>query len=285
MEKEKLRKIAISLIVIAMFAGAFTGNASGLGMLDKNFGDVEQGRTYTEAVNVITSEMDFDNNFVMEKSGELADWIDVSPTEFDLKAGESQILTVTLTVPEDAKLGEYTGAITAAGQKTAPAPGETEGGTGVGYKVATKSRLRATVIKPGAVEAVAILSVIAPKRVEPGSAAKFDVAIKNTGNIYTTATPTLTISKGTETVATIPGVAMELKVDEEKTAKLYWDAQEEGTYTAVVAVTCGETTTTSDTISIEVGGSPLPGVAVAAILAAAIVILAAVVLLRRRRKG
>jgi len=285
MEKEKLRKIAISLIVIAMFAGAFTGNACGLGMLDKNFGDVEQGRTYTETVKVITSELDFDNHFVIEKEGVLADWLVVSPMEFDLEAGESQILIVTLTVPEDAKLGEYTGAITAAGQKTAPAPGETEGGTGVGYKVATKSRLRATVIKPGAIESVAILSVIAPKRVEPCSAAKFDVTIKNTGNIYTTASPALTISKGAETVATIPGVAMELSVDEEKTTKLYWDAQEEGTYTAVVAVTCGETTATSEPISIKVGGSPLPSVAVAAMLAAVIVILAAFVLLRQKRKG
>ena len=283
MEK-KLRKIAISLIAIAMFAGAFTGNASGLGMLDKNFGDVEQGRTYTETVKVITSELDFDNNFVIEKSGELADWIDVSPTEFDLKAGESQILTVTLTVPEDAKLGEYTGAITAAGQKTAPAPGETEGGTGVGYKVATKSRLRATVIKPGAIEAVTILSVIAPKRVEPGSAAKFDVTIKNTGNIYTTASPTLTVSKGAETVATIPGLPVELSVDEEKTAKLYWDAQEEGTYTAVVAVTCGETTTEAEPISIEVGkgGFSIPSMPAFAVVAS-ILAAFAFALLRRKR--
>ena len=283
MEK-KLRKIAISLFVIAMFIATFAGTVSGLGMLDLDFGDVEQGRTYTETVNVITSELDFDNHFVVEKSGELAAWIDVSPTEFDLKAGDTQTLTVMLTVPEDAKLGEYTGAITAAGQKAAPAPGASPGGAAVGYKVATKSNLRATVIKPGAIEAVAILSVIAPKRVEPGSAAKFDVAIKNTGNIYTTASPTLTISKGAETVATIPGVAMELKVDEEKTAKLYWDAQEEGTYTAVVAVTCGETTTESEPITIEVskGGFLIPSVpafaAIAAILAAF-----AFALLRRKR--
>jgi uncharacterized membrane protein len=280
MEK-MLRKIAIALFVIAIF----TGTASGLGMLDLSFGDVEQGRAYTGSVDIITSEMDFDNNFVIEKSGELADWIDVSPTEFDLNAGDTQTLTVTLTVPEDAKLGEYTGAIKAVGQRTVPTAEEPAGGAGVGYKVAVKSRLRATVVKPGAVEAVTILSVIVPKRVEPGSAAKFDVAIKNTGNIPTTASPALTISKGTETVATIPGVAIELSVDEEKTAKLYWDAQEEGTYTAVVAVTCGETTTISDPIRIKVGGGASAFVAVAAILAVVIVILAAFVLLRRRQKG
>ena len=151
----------------------------------------------------------------------------------------------------------------------------------MGYKVATKSKLRATVIKPGAVEAVTILSVDVPKRVKPGSVAKFDVQIKNTGNVPATASPTLTISKGAEAVATIPGVPVELSVDEEKTVKLYGEAQEKGFYTAVVAVTCGETTTTSDPVSIEVGKSSIPAVPAFAVVAA---ILAAVLLLRLKRK-
>ena len=280
----QIRKIAIALIVIAMFAGAFIGTASALGMLNLDFGDVEQGMTYTEAVDIITSERDFDNYFVVEKSGELAEWIDVSPMDFDLEAGNTQTLTVTLTVPEDAKLSDYTGVIKAAGQRTVPTAEEPAGGAGVGYKVAVKSKLRATVIKPGAVEAVSILSLTAPKRVSPGSATKFDVAIKNTGNIPTTASPTLTVSKGAEKVATIPGLPVELSVGEEKTAKLYWDAQEQGTYTAVVAVTCGEKTTTSGPINIKVGkgGFLIPAVLAFTVVAA---VLAAVVLLRRRRKG
>jgi hypothetical protein len=280
----QIRKIAIALIVIAMFAGAFIGTASALGMLNLDFGDVEQGMTYTETVNVITSERDFDNYFVVEKSGELAEWIDVSPMDFDLEAGNTQTLTVTLTVPEDAKLSDYTGVIKAAGQRTVPTAEEPAGGAGVGYKVAVKSKLRATVIKPGAVEAVSILGLTAPKRASPGSATKFDVAIKNTGNIPTTASPTLTVSKGGDTVATIPGLPVELSVDEEKTAKLYWDAQETGTYTVVAAVTCGEKITTSDPISIKVGkgGFLIPAVLAFAVVAA---VLVAVVLLRRRRKG
>jgi uncharacterized membrane protein len=275
--QKMLRKMAIALFVIAIF----TGTGSGLGMHDKNFGNVEQGRTYTGTVDIITSEMDFDNDFAIEKSGELADWIDVSPTEFDLKAGNTQTLTVTLTVPEDAKLGEYTGVIKAAGQRTVPTAEEPTGGAGVGYKVAVKSRLRATVIKPGAVEAVTILSADAPKRVDPGSVAKFNVLIKNTGNVPATASPTLTVSKAAETIATIPSVPIELSVDEEKTVKLYWEAPETGLYTAVVAVTCGETTTTYDPISIEVGKSSIPAVPAFAVVAA---ILAAVLLLRLRLK-
>jgi len=277
-----LRRIVIIGIVLA----ALIGNVNALGMPDVDFGQVEQGKTYIQTATVVTSPGGFDNYFIMEKAGTLADWITISTLEFDLKAGDTKDITVTLTVPEDAKLGEYTGTLTAVGQKTAPMAGEPAGGTGVGYTIATKSKLRAIVIKPGAIEAVSILSVIAPKRVEPGSAAKFDVAIKNTGNIPATASPTLTVSKGAETVATVPGVAMELKVEDEKTAKLYWDAQEEGTYTAVVAVTCGETTTTSDPVSIEVGkgGFSIPSVPAFGIVAA---IFVAFLLLRlkRRRKG
>lgn len=283
MEK-KLRKILISLVVIAIIA-TFTCTASALGITNVNFGDVEQGKTYNQPALIVTSSAGFDNHFVMEKGGELADWITVSPMEFDLKAGDTKDITVTLTVPEDAKLGSYKGYIRAAGQYTAPAPGETPGGAAVGYKVATRSDVYANVVKPGAVEAVSILSVIAPKRVEPDSTVRLDVTLKNTGNVPATASPTLTVSKGAETIATIPGVAIELSVDEEKTAKLYWDAQEKGTYTAVVAVTCGETTTEAKPISIEVGKGRFsipsePALAVLALILAAFFLLG----LRRKRK-
>lgn len=277
-----VRKIVIISIMCMLFASLFVSTVSGLGMANLNLGDVEQGKTYDITAVVFQSHLDFDNHFIMEKGGELADWISFSPLEFDLAKSESKDIRVILKVPEDAKLGEYHGTITAVGQKTVPSEGG-EGGTTIGFRVATESKIYAKVVKPGAVEAVSILSVIAPKRVEPGSVAKFDVSIKNIGNVPTTASPTLTVSKGAETVATIPGVAIELKVEEEKTAKLYWDAHEKGTYTAVVAVTCGETRTTSEPISIKVGGSTLPlaFVVVTATLVAVIVILA--VVQRRKR--
>ena len=278
-----IRKIVIISLICMLFVSLFVSTVSGLGMTSVNFGDVEQGKTYNTTAVVYQSHLDFGNHFIMEKGGALADWISVSPREFDLAKSESKEISVILKVPEDAKLGEYNGTITAVGQKTVPSEGG-EGGTTIGFRVATVSKIYAKVSKPGAVEAVSILSLTAPKRVSPGSATKFDVAIKNTGNIPTTASPTLTVSKGAETVATIPGLPVELSVDEEKTAKLYWDAQEKGTYTAVAAVTCGEKTTTSDPISITVGksGFLIPTVLAFAVVAA---VLAAVVLLRRRRKG
>ncbi len=66
---------------------------------------------------------------------------------------------------------------------------------------------------------------------------------------------------------------------EEKTAKLYWDAQEEGTYTAVVSIACGGKTVNSEPVSIAVSRS-IPGVQAFAVI---IIILASAALLRRKR--
>ncbi|MBU4374332.1 MAG: hypothetical protein KJ714_07845 [Euryarchaeota archaeon] len=79
-------------------------------------------------------------------------------------------------------------------------------------------------------------------------------------------------------VNVIEGALVGLSVGEEKTARLYWDAQEEGTYTAVVSVACGGKTVNSDPISIAVSRS-LPCVQAFAII---LVILAAALLRRKR---
>jgi hypothetical protein len=266
------------IIIISAVLSVFMGTASGLGITHAGFGDVEQGKTYDIPVIVLTSELDFDNYFIIEIKGDLNEWVSVTPMEFDLPAGESQTLTVNLEVPENARLGEYKGSITAVGQKGVPAPGETSGGAAVGYTIAARSLLSATVTKPGAVESIAITHVDAPARVKPDSVVKFDISIKNTGNVPAIATPTLLISNKAGTTE-IPGVPVELEVGEGTTTKLYWDAQEDGTYTAVVSIVCGGTTVDSDPISITVTDSSLPGMQAYSVI---IAILGAALLLRRR---
>ena len=176
------------------------------------------------------------------------------------------------------------------GQKTAPIGGDSAGGTGVGYTIATESNMLARVVKPGAVEAVSILNVIAPGRVKPDDVATFDVSIKNTGNVPSTVTPALRISRGTETIDTLRGAPTELAVNEAETIKLFWDTRDvpEGTYTAVVELVIlstvnpgDEFTTSSDPISIQVGGFLIHTVLAFAVIAA---IFAAFVLLRQRRR-
>jgi len=266
------------IILISIILLIFTGTASALGITHAGFGNVEQGKSYDIPVTVLTSDRDFDNHFIIEIEGELTDWVSVTPMEFDLPAGENRILTVNLTVPQNARLKEYKGSITAVGQKGVPVAGETPGGAAVGYTIAARSLLSATVIKPGAVESVAITQVYAPGSVEPGSTVKFEISIKNTGNVPAIATPTLLISSDSDTTE-IPGVPIELEVDEERTIKMYWDALEKGTYTAVISITCGGTTINSDPVSITVTDSSLPGMQAYLVI---IAIFGAAVLLRRR---
>ena len=267
-------RILISLLTIVLL----TPLALSLGMPNCSFGQVEQGQTYYATIPVRQSALDFENDFTVETGGEMAGWLKVTPMNFSLGKDESQMLNVTLTVPEDAKLGDYNGTIKAVGHRPVPAPNQTGGGAAVGYTVATLSKIRASVIKPGAVESVAITRIDAPSKAKPDSAVRFDVSIKNTGNIPATASPTLIISKGTDTTE-IPGVPLELSVGEEKTAKLYWDAQEEGTYTAVVSIACGGKTVDSDPISIAVNRS-IPGVQAFAVIT---IILASAALIRRKK--
>jgi hypothetical protein len=268
-----MRRIFISLLTIVLL----TPPALSLGMPDCSFGQVEQGLTYYATIPVRQSALDFENDFTVETGGEMAGWLKVTPMNFSLGKDESQMLNVTLTVPEDAKLGDYNGTIKAVGHRPVPAPNQT-GGAAVGYTVATISKIHASVIKPGAVESIAITRMDAPSKAKPDSAVRFDVSIKNTGNIPATASPTLIISRGADTTE-IPGVPLELNVGEEKTAKLYWDAQEEGTYTAVVSIACGGKTVNSDPISIAVSRS-IPGVQAFAVIT---IILASAALLRRKR--
>ena len=266
------------IVIILLIFSIFTGTASALGITNAGFGNVEQGNTYDIPVTVITSELGFDNHFIIEIEGDLTDWVSVTPMEFDLPSGENQTLTVNLEVPENARLGEYKGSITAVGQKGVPAAGETSGGAGVGYTIAARSILSASVIKPNAVESVSVTHIDAPGSVKPDSVVKFDISIKNTGNVPAIATPTLLISSDSGTTE-IPGVPVELEMDEETTIKLYWDALEKGTYTAVVSIACGGTTINSDPVSITVTDSSLPGMQSYLVM---IAIFGAALLLRRR---
>lgn len=290
-----LKRIFVAVFVMLSVV-ALIGSTYGLGIYSANFGNVEQGKTYTTTTILITSSRDMDNHYVMEKGGDLAAWVTtISPAEFDLAAGSNKEITLTLTVPEDARLGEYEGTVTAVGKRVAGG-GAGAGETGVGYTVATKSRLYASVVKPGAVEAAAITLFKTTKTVAPGDIAKFDIAVKNTGNIPTTAVTSLLITKGEANITTVPGAPMELSVDEEKTVKLFWDTEgvAEGEYTAVASVIAGENLFSSEPVAITVGGvaaevEVVPStytyyIIAIAVVIAIVVIIGVMIFLRRRKR-
>ena len=134
-------------MILLIILSAFAGSASALGISNLDFGDVEQGETYTETIVLVHSPQDFDNLFVIKVDGTIKEWITVSPVEFDLAKGSNQPITINLTVPADSALSEVTATITAVGKKTVPSAETTEGAI-VGYAVATKSKLKANVVKP-----------------------------------------------------------------------------------------------------------------------------------------
>jgi hypothetical protein len=229
-----LRKTLVFLLLSVALAGA----VQALAISNLNFGDVEQGTTYTQPLILANSPQDIDNHFVIELGGALKDWISVSPTEFDLAKGSNQPLAVTLTVPKDAPLGGKTGTITAVGKKIIPAAGGTPGGAAIGYAVAAKSNVLANVVKAGATAAIEITKVETLTEIKPGDIVKFTISAKNAGNVPATGQFSISISRGAAAITTIPGVPVDFGMDAEQTVKLYWDTQgqPEGTYTAVASV-------------------------------------------------
>lgn len=272
----------LKLLLIFIIALALTpSTASALGIQKAEFFNIEQGGVYNITINVYTSYLDFENDYTIETDGEIVSWLDVMPTTFTLKEGEQhQPITLTLTVPKDAKLGDYNSTITAVGHRPVPSGNKsTSSGTGVGYTVATRSQIHAKVVKPGAREIVAIEDIATPNRVSLGEIAGFSAAIRNTGNVPTTAILTLTILQGSNKIAEVPSAPMDLSVGETKKVELFWKPAAEGNYQAVLTSGYGDKTTSSNPISIAVGGSTLPGMQAIVVI---MVILGTAMLIRRR---
>ena len=273
----QLKLLIIFIIALALIPST----ATALGIQKAEFFDVEQDSTYNITIHVYTSYLDFKNDYTIEMDGEIVRWLDVVPTNFTLEEGEqNQPITLTLKVPKDAKLGDYNGTITAVGHRPVPSGNKsTSSGTGVGYTVATMSKIHAKVVKPGAKEIVAIEDIVAPGRISPGEIAGFSAVIRNTGNVPTTAVLTLTIQQDLSKIAEVPSAPLDLAVGETKEVELFWKPAAEGNYQAVLTANYGGKTTNSEPISISVGGSTLPGTQAFMVI---IVILGAAMLFRRR---
>jgi len=284
---EKLIRIVYTLLVLVLIAGS----ASALGISSANFGDVEQGKTYTQTVMLVNSQNDFDNHFVVTVDGTLKDWIKISPAEFDLAKGNVQQITLNLEVPKDAGLGEIRGNVIAEGKKTVPSSEGGGGGANVGYAIATKGTIYANLIKPGAVASVEITGVEIASNVAAGSVAKLTVTSKNSGNVATSANFKLDIKKDGKIVASIPGTPADFAIGEEKTVKLFWDTQgiAEGKYDAIIEATTiarGSEKTTSTVykpVPITIGEDKGNSNILIAVIGIVILIVVIVVVLKRRK--
>lgn len=235
---------------------------SALGISGASFIDVDQGRTYTQTVLLVNSQYDFDNHFVVDIKGDIKNWVEVSPSEFDLKKGEKKEINLTLEIPPDAPLGEITGTITATGSMTAPTSSGTGEQASVGYAIATKSVIYANVVKPGALASIEITDVDAPSSIAPDSVTKITVNAKNNGNVPTSASFKLDIKKGDTLVESIRGSEVDFAIDQENTVKLFWDTTgiDKGKYEAYIEATTiasgaeKTVTATYSPVTITIGG-------------------------------
>ena len=80
-------QVKIVAICLFLMCIACVSTASAFGISGASFGSVEIGNTHNMTVFVLSAPEDFDNHFVMERGGEIADWISFSPEDFDLPAG------------------------------------------------------------------------------------------------------------------------------------------------------------------------------------------------------
>ena len=278
-----IKKTVLVLLLCILFC---ISTASAFGISGASFGSVELGKVHNITVLVYSSEKDFDNHFVMEKGGEIADLISFSPVEFDLPAGETEKVILTLKVPEDTKLGDHSGWIKAAGKK--PVSGASGEGSAIGYTISLKSKTHANFVKQGAVISAIITSFSVPAtKVSPGDILKFDLVVSNNGNVLTTAYPNVTVYKERRKVEEIMCFPEELTVGEEKHVKLFWDTSdaEEGEYTALAFVNAGTEIAQSKPIEITIGKSSPFLPSFDATTAIIIMIIIATILRIRKKRG
>ncbi len=177
---------AAMLAAILAFAVFLSQDAVAVGMSSGTFnwpsGDAQQGGTYTADVLLMNSP-NRDNRFIVTVGGDMGAWVTgISPNNFNLSAGGTRIITLTIQVPSDAALGMRTGTVTATGTQII-------GGGTVGFQEAARGTLYANVIR----------STSAQATTSGGSATASDTS----GASSTTAqTTTSTVSGGASSTTT-----------------------------------------------------------------------------------
>lgn len=217
------------LITMAIFCLILLSpSASALGIERAEFFEVEQGSTQSITISLYTSPSESENEFtyeILSDNQDIHDWVTVSPEKFVMPPGkQSRSITVTLTVPLDATLGDRNGELKYAGSRVS-------GGGTIGYTVATKSVLHFKVVKEGAKKDIDFITLEVKPQILPHEIAKFKTTLKNTGNIPAEFYVSLIIEEDMEEVFKVDSAPMSVDVDLFEDITLYWEPEKEGTYT------------------------------------------------------
>jgi hypothetical protein len=245
----------LTLILLFLFLHVNPVSAVSIGVTEwkLNFGLMNPGETSmlnTTVVNMGDEPIEVD----VRKEGEIAEWIVVSSSAFNMSGREEKTITFTLSVPQtDLEPGDHYCYIVVVGY-----PANVSGGD-VGVRVGNGIRLTAWVQLPGEVVKSGEIIQFKAADVERGQIAEFEVTFQATGTVHVDAFPKVWISRDNAVVDVVEGGKVMVMPGETKKLTAKWNTTDAalGEYQAVVRVFYDNNTTTefSDafTVGVETG--------------------------------
>jgi hypothetical protein len=262
----QLNRLTSLLVAFLVLFGAMTatGDTVGLGISvtpGKFEASIPLGTTYNvpvtvantteQSVHILASLSDFSlsqsGNYEFEKIGtseySLLRWASIRPREFDIPAGTSQQVQLTIAIPSDDKLsGEYAGVVFF---QTRP---ERHGG-GVAFSARVASKFYITIPNTVAVNG-AITKMTSAKA--PGRQV-YRVLFKNVGNTHEYLRGQVTVQKGGTVLYQVPMPDnMLVERGGVRMIELAGKPLEPGTYQAIATIDYGGKTETGGEINFDV---------------------------------
>jgi hypothetical protein len=263
---QQLNRLATLLVALVLLFGGMTtpGDSIGLGITvtpGKFEASIPLGTTYNVpitvtnttdgSVHILTSLSDFGlslgGNYEFERIGtseySLLKWAAVRPREFDIPAGTSQQVQLTIAMPSDDKLsGEYAGVVFF---QTRP---ERHGG-GVAFSARVASKFYITV--PNTVQINGAITKMTSTKA-PGRQI-YRVLFKNSGNAHEYLRGQVTVQKGGNVVYQVPMPDnMLVERGGERLIELSGKGLAPGSYQAIATIDYGGKTETGGEINFDV---------------------------------
>ena len=122
-----------------LFFALIVGNATAYSIHNIDFGYVENGKSYEKDLVISITSKDTDGYYKIDKGGDLAPFLLVTPMEFRLDKGQKQVVKVSL-ITEDLVEGNYTGWIIVRGQEPISSNGM------ISYTISLKSNIKVSIV-------------------------------------------------------------------------------------------------------------------------------------------
>lgn len=245
----------LTLILLFLFLHVSPVSAVSIGVTEwkLDFGLLNPGEVSTQNTTVVNMGDD-PIEVDVRKEGEIAEWIAVSPSAFNMSGREEKTVTFTLSVPQtDLEPGDHYCYIVVVGYPANVEDGDVGVRVGNGIRLTAWARLPGEVVKSGE-----IIQFKAPD-VERGQEAEFEVTFRATGTVHVDAFPKVWINREDTIVDVVEGRTVMVMSGETKKLTAKWDTTGAvlGEYQVVVKVFYDNKTTpefsATFTIGVETG--------------------------------